>query len=271
MSEDTDDITRLTAFSLGAEGPEIRPAPVDRGWMDATPEGFAYRCLPLAVANAWGWEMLAPAGFSAVWTGGAAPGDVVVSPDDPARQAAIGHFGSGILTFHVPWLFRTAGEVALMVQGPLNRPKDAIAPLSGLVETGWSPFGFTMNWRFTRPETPVRFEAGEPFAAIIPVLPSLMEAMRPDIRPIDSDPATARAHAAFVEGRSSFLNDLGQDDSAARRAGWQKDYFRGRGPGGTAPQAASHRTKLRLRPFHRTPTADTDRADADPEDGPAAG
>ncbi|WP_372001635.1 DUF6065 family protein [Tistrella mobilis] len=248
---DADDITRLTAFSLGADGPAIRPAPVDRPWMDATPQGFAYRCLPLAIANAWGWELLNPAGFTAVWTGDEAPAGVVVTPDDPAAAVpAVGHFGSGILTFHVPWLFRTAPEVALMVQGPVNRPKDAIAALQGLVETGWSPFGFTMNWRFTRVNTPVRFETGEPFAAIVPVLPALLEAMRPEIRPIASEPDTERAHAAFVAGRSAFIEALGDEASSERRVGWQKDYFRGRTPeGGTA--GAPHRTRLKLAPFIR--------------------
>ena len=56
-----------------------------------------------------------------------------------------------------------------MVQGPINRPKDGIAALSGIIETDWSPYSFTMNWMFTRPGTPVRFEKGEPYCHIFPV------------------------------------------------------------------------------------------------------
>ena len=37
------------------------------------------------------------------------------------------------------------------VTGPMNGIKDGIAPLSGVIETDWSPYSFTMNWRFTRP------------------------------------------------------------------------------------------------------------------------
>jgi hypothetical protein len=40
---------------------------VERGWMDATGDSFAYRCLPLAVANAHGWEILCVRGFIARW------------------------------------------------------------------------------------------------------------------------------------------------------------------------------------------------------------
>ena len=50
--------------------PLIRPAPATRPWMDDTPESFAYRCLPLNIANAHGWEVLSPCGFEAVWDGG---------------------------------------------------------------------------------------------------------------------------------------------------------------------------------------------------------
>src|SRR5689334_8953002 len=47
--------------------PRIRPAEATRPWMDATPEAFAYRCLPLNIANAHGWEILSPCSFEAIW------------------------------------------------------------------------------------------------------------------------------------------------------------------------------------------------------------
>jgi Family of unknown function (DUF6065) len=39
---------KLTAYVLEGHELDIRPAPVERGWMDATVDRFAYRCLPLA-------------------------------------------------------------------------------------------------------------------------------------------------------------------------------------------------------------------------------
>ena len=42
--------------------PDIRPAEPRRDWMDETPEAFAYRCLPLNIANAHGWEIGAAIG-----------------------------------------------------------------------------------------------------------------------------------------------------------------------------------------------------------------
>ena len=50
--------------------------------------------------------------------------------DEGNIAPALGHFGFGVLTFHVPCLFRTEVGFDLMVTGPINRPKDAIAPLT---------------------------------------------------------------------------------------------------------------------------------------------
>jgi uncharacterized protein DUF6065 len=49
--------------------PLIRPASAKRDWMDQTSESFAYRCLPLNIANAHGWELLNPCAFDACWNG----------------------------------------------------------------------------------------------------------------------------------------------------------------------------------------------------------
>ncbi len=43
-------------------------------------------------------------------------------------------------------LFKTDSGTDLFVTGPLNRPKDGIAALTGIIETDWSPYTFTMNW-----------------------------------------------------------------------------------------------------------------------------
>ena len=115
--------------------------------MSRTRDSFAYRCLPLNIANAHGWELLCPAAFEAVWNGKTGIRGVVVTSQAPEDQRPISHFGHGILTFHVETLFRTEPGINLWVTGPVNRPKDGIYALTGVVETDWLPFTFTMNWR----------------------------------------------------------------------------------------------------------------------------
>ena len=47
----------LTCYLHPGWSPRIRPAEPTRDWMTNTPKSFAYRCLPLNIANAHGWEI----------------------------------------------------------------------------------------------------------------------------------------------------------------------------------------------------------------------
>lgn len=187
------ELMKVTAYVLDGHQFDIRPAPLERAWMDATDNRFAYRCLPLAIANAHGWELLCSGGFTARWDGWPTLKSISIWSDPGTAGSAISHFGHGILTFHIPCLFRTEPGVDLMVQGPINRPKDAIAPLSGIVETDWAPYTFTMNWKFTRPGVLVRFEKGEPICHIWPLRRGALEAVEPEVRPLSEAPIVRAA------------------------------------------------------------------------------
>lgn len=88
---------------------------------------------------------------------------------------ALSHFGHAVLTFNVNALFRTEPGYDLMVTGPLNQPKDGLQPLTGVAETDWAPFTFTMNWKFTRNLTTIAFECDEPSCRIFPLKRGLVE------------------------------------------------------------------------------------------------
>jgi Family of unknown function (DUF6065) len=157
---------RLICYPTSADPPKIVAAPVERAWMDRTEQGFAYRCLPLNIANAHGWLLLNTAPFVAQWDGSSELDAIRLYSAGPGTPLASSHFGFGVLTFNVNALFRTEPGFDLMVTGPLNQPKDGLQPLTGVVETDWAPFTFTMNWKFTRKSTPIAFEADEPFCMI---------------------------------------------------------------------------------------------------------
>ena len=241
----------LTAYLMDGHEIDIRPAPVERDWMEKSRDRFAYRCLPLDIANAHGWEMLCPAGFKAGWTGAAHVEALTVYPDSPRIVPAASHFGHGVLTFHVACLFRTEPGYDLMVQGPINRPKDGIAPLSGIIETDWAPYSFTMNWMFTRMFANVRFEKGEPFCHFFPVKRGELEAFAPRLKRLSANPELAREHALWKESRAGFIEDLQRPDSPAQEEKWQRRYYRGLDPQGEKAAIADHRTRLRLKPFEK--------------------
>ena len=100
----------------------------------------------------------------------------------------VSHFGSGVITFTVPFLFRTPPGINLWVKGPANWIKDGVQALEGVVETDWLASTFTMNWKMTRVCEWVRFEKGEPFCMLVPVPRGLIETLVPRAEPIVANP-----------------------------------------------------------------------------------
>ena len=242
---------KLFLYPLSNEEPPVRPADPRRQWMDETPESFAYRCLPLALANQHGWEVTTPVAFEASWNGGPAPQDVTIRFDTPPQARLTGgplaNFGSGVLTFELHFLLRTPPGWNTYVTGPMNGIKDGIAPLSGVIETDWSPYSFTMNWRFTRPGS-VRFEAGEAIAHFFPLRRDLFERFDPVIENVHSDPKTYEQFNMWRESRGDFMKRLAALEDAAVEEKWQKTYYRGLRPDGSKG-AKDHKIKLRVKPF----------------------
>jgi hypothetical protein len=261
----------LTAYLRPGWAPLIRPAPATRPWMDATPESFAYRCLPLNIANAHGWEILSPCGFQAVWDGGTGPQSVNITIDggSGAPVGPVSLFGQGVVTFHVEAIFRTPAGWNLWAGGSPNRQKDGIAPLTGVIETDWSPFTFTMNWRFTRPNHIVRFESGEAICFLFPVQRGALEAFDPKFESLESDPVTERRFLDWSQARDAF-HESGKQASASKPSErWQKHYYRGVDVAGEV-LVPDHQSKLHLKAFDQGAAAHLPLAPRDDADLPPA-
>ena len=201
--------------------------------------------------NTHGWEILCNAGFVAIWNGGASTDSIFIEPDPGTPPPAVSHFGHGILTFHLPCLFRTEPGASLMVQGPINRPKDG-----SIIETDWSPYGFTMNWIFSRPGIAVRFDKGEPYCHILPLRLAEIESIEPELVLLSENAELKRQHDAWTASRARFNTDLKQTGSGAQAEKWQKLYYRGLDPEVSQAPAEGHRTRLRLKPFTRSRPSD---------------
>jgi hypothetical protein len=153
--------------------------------MRATAERFANRCLPLLVANQAEWLILNSDRLVATWSGGNDPASVRLQyAKGDTLMPAVSHFGYGIITWTVPFLFRTSSGYNLLVRGPANWPKDGVYPLEGLVEMDWSVATFTVNWKLTQPNKPKEFDAGEPICMLVPQRRGELESFRAEIRDI---------------------------------------------------------------------------------------
>ncbi|MFI4933165.1 MAG: DUF6065 family protein [Caulobacterales bacterium] len=236
----------LTCYRLWPTSPELTPAKADRSWMDMTSDRFAYRCIPLSIANASGWEIALPFGFEAAWYGGDDIGAIQFrGPDARVQHFVTSHFGHGVITFHTGWLFRTSPGWAVWTRGQPNCVKDGIVALDGLVETDWLPFPFTMNWRFTRPGV-VRFEPGEPFCFITLTPHGLLDDVQPKIAVLEDDPKLKAAYDDWSASRADFGKRLSAGEQGAMAEKWQRTYVQGRGGvEGGAP--VYHLSKRRLK------------------------
>jgi hypothetical protein len=148
------------------EGWRLRPSPARRHWMDGLP--YSYQCLPMVMANQWGWQVLCPTDVRVTWNGSTSSAGLRVEVDPPYGVAIKSQFGLGIVTFSLPWLFRTSPGWDLYVKGPGNRWKPNCVPLEGVIETWWLNYTFTMNWKLVEPGT-VEFAKGESLCQLVPV------------------------------------------------------------------------------------------------------
>jgi hypothetical protein len=245
-----DESMDLICYKYDGWQPRIRPGTPRRQWMDDTNERYAYRCLPLTIANSHGWELLSPVAFEARWDGGTnmEAVEIRMDPGYAEHLKPVSLFGYGTITWHVEAIFRTPPGWNLHVSGPPNRQKDAIQALGGVIETDWSPYTFTMNWRFTRAGEWIRFEENEPIAFFFPVERGGTERFKPRIERLEDAPELRAAFEKWSASRNAFQKWVIEANPATPSEKWQKLYFRGLDADGK-PGPADHQSKLRLPPF----------------------
>ena len=243
------DKLEITAWEVIETPMALRTTERARDWIEALPDRFAYRCLPLAMANQIGWELLNPAAFTARWNGRAGLDAISIRFHGEPSPLVGSHFGHGILTLTPGYLFRTTKSHNLYLKGPANRPKDGIAPLEGLIETDWAPFTFTMNWQFTRKKLKVTFEKDEPIACLLPYPRHYVAKFEPAIRNLNQNPKLYEQYVSWRESRLHFNETLKEQGSEARKEGWQRTYMKGQDAKGNT--FAGHQTKVLMKDFRR--------------------
>lgn len=219
----------------------IRAAERKRPWMDNTRNKFAYRCLPLVIANEYGWEFCSPDSFKAVWYGDDENSGIdIISPNNNGFVKS--HFGSGIITFSIDIIVVTDENHNLMVTGPLNNTKHGIVPLSAVIESDWMPYTFTMNWKFTEENSSIEFGKGEPFCRIFPI-PKHIEEFDVSIENNSDNNEICQEMRCWAKQRDNFNSqkNTGKQWSASLPG----LYYKGTFSDGSLPKT-EHKTRLKL-------------------------
>ena len=220
----------------------VEPAELKKEWMDNTSHQYAYRCLPLNVANQHGWAVYPKS-------------DIILKCEENIdgnvehvkilrnqHNIASSHFGFDTITFSIPFLVRTPPGYSLWIGGAPNHKMQHIQPLTGIYETDWAPYSFTMNWMFTTYNQTVTFTPTDPLMFFFPIKRDTIKQFELEKKQISEDPETESHFNQWNQMRSSF-----NKNSQRLPQEWMKHYFTGKHPDGSKCPIHDHTTKLNLK------------------------
>lgn len=200
---------------------KINPSNQKREWMS----DHAYKCLPLNIANQFGWTVNCPVSFKATWNGNAYyKNSFMISyenENNPFNKYVYSNFGDGILTFDLPFVFKTEKSYGLFVRGPTNHVKYNITYLDAFIETDWINYGFTYNIKFQRPYIEVEFKKGEPLFSFFPFNLSSFEDIKIETMPLETNPELQKKYREYGSLRTEFHKNMKTEGE------WMKDYLKG--------------------------------------------
>jgi hypothetical protein len=209
------DKLQITAYEVVEEPMALQTAQRARDWIEALPDRFAYRCLPLAIANQVGWEILNPVPFTARWNGKEGL-DAISIKFHEQQSALIGsHFGHGVLTFSMGYLFRTTKSHNLWVKGPANLPK----------------------------------EKDEPIATVLPYPRHYVRKFDATLKNLNENPKLYQQYVDWRDDRMKFNEELQKSGTEANKQGWQRTYMKGQDQSGNT--FAGHETKVQMKDFKK--------------------
>jgi hypothetical protein len=198
-----------------------------RDWFDP----HFYRCLPLAIANQYGFVLKSQFDFAVNWDGGSSPDSVRFFFNESLEEVnkkfpKIGtHFGFGTFTVITPFSLRTPPGINLMTIGTPNNILSNITVMSGVVETDNLRRNFTFNFRINHPNMTVHVPKGYPLATVIPIPRYFVENFKlQNAEDIFSDEIVTQEFQAYHD--ALYKREELSKESIKNRA--DRDYFNGR-------------------------------------------
>ena len=219
----------------------VTKASSKRDWMEKTDSRFAYRCLPLSIANSHGYVFSLKKPVQFIWNGENTTDAITIKSNPDDMIASI--FGSGIITLHLDHIVTTNKGDNIVITGPHNQYFTGMHHLTGIYETDWAPFSFTMNYKITHPNQLMTITPNQPVCQIYPIPRNYIEEDVTTIKHISENPTLEKHYQQFSESREQFL--AGNREIKDSIKYWQKTYFKGEYVDGTKCPF-DHKTRLHL-------------------------
>jgi hypothetical protein len=218
----------------------IVPLNVKRKWMTDSFYKFAYKCLPLNIANQYGFAVLSPTDFAIDWKGGKVGGEVAINvdtEDSDLKDLFKSYFGEGTFTLHPDFFIRTPRGYSTYIRGIPNETKPGVKPLDAIVETDWLPFTFTYSFLLTEPGL-YNFKKGEPLFCFFPIKRNTVENFKIKEKRIENaDSKTRKSFKDYEDKREAFISPPGKPE-------FQNFYRDGTDSWGNKVDIKDHTTNL---------------------------
>jgi len=136
----------------------------------------AYFCLPLTIANQYGFIVKSLFNFTLIWDGTPSAGGVRVLFQESQKtinelvglQKINSHFGMGTITIQNGFSIRTPPGVNTYIGNPPNIFIDGIGHMTAVVETDNLRRDFTFNLKITRPNHQIDIKRGDCIGFFMP-------------------------------------------------------------------------------------------------------
>jgi len=182
-----------------------------RDWMNKNPH--AYRCVPMSIANTFGWDVILPETVTLEWNGGIGQHDVKVLKGTCFNP----HFGSGTVTMQGSYTWETEEGMQLMVMPVPNQDQWDLVSLSAIIETDRLMYPWFLTCQLTRPGT-FTFRQGMKLARVIPI--RVEDVVNANIT-IENEPEDFREYRLWqTQSRNEF------NENKPPHEKWQKFYHK---------------------------------------------
>ena len=190
-----------------------------------------YKCLPLAIANQYGFVLKSQFDFAVNWDGRDTNDSITFFFNEPKEEInkkfprIESHFGFGTFTITTPFSLRTPPGINLMTINTPNSILPNITVMTGVVETDNLRRNFTFNFKIQTPNMTISIPKGYPLATIIPIPRYFVENFKlENAEDIFSDDIVTQEFQAFHDALYK-REELIKKDINNRV---DRDYFNGR-------------------------------------------
>ena len=200
-------MTKLILTKTHQQTTEIKQSRVKRDWMDATHNKHAYQCMPMTLANVYGWEVQMEEDLVVQWDGGQTP-PVILSGEyaSSGRRQAVSSI-VGMISINVGWAVNTDEHHSTWFTGSPNYFLDGATPLSATLPTSWWPDETQMNWKITKIGEPVVFKAGEPFCFFNIYDNRVMQDVEIQVKHLWEDPELLQSRMNYSDLKMQNMRD----------------------------------------------------------------